>query len=57
MFYIYMFIYLSPPPLSCCAQMSLIHDDLPCMDDDDLRRGVPTNHKAAIIYIYIYIYI
>lgn len=24
---------------------SLIHDDLPCMDDDDLRRGVPTNHK------------
>ncbi|KAK1276775.1 hypothetical protein QJS04_geneDACA001733 [Acorus gramineus] len=24
--------------------MSLIHDDLPCMDDDDLRRGVPTNH-------------
>jgi len=25
---------------------SLIHDDLPCMDDDDLRRGVPTNHKV-----------
>jgi geranylgeranyl diphosphate synthase type II len=25
---------------------SLIHDDLPCMDDDDLRRGRPTNHKA-----------
>ena len=24
---------------------SLIHDDLPCMDDDDLRRGKPTNHK------------
>ena len=24
---------------------SLIHDDLPCMDDDDLRRGRPTNHK------------
>lgn len=24
---------------------SLIHDDLPCMDDDDLRRGSPTNHK------------
>lgn len=24
---------------------SLIHDDLPCMDDDDLRRGMPTNHK------------
>lgn len=25
---------------------SLIHDDLPCMDDDDLRRGKPSNHKA-----------
>src|SRR3954453_23270581 len=25
---------------------SLIHDDLPAMDDDDLRRGRPTNHKA-----------
>jgi geranylgeranyl diphosphate synthase type II len=25
---------------------SLIHDDLPCMDDDDLRRGLPTNHKV-----------
>lgn len=25
---------------------SLIHDDLPCMDDDDFRRGLPTNHKA-----------
>lgn len=24
---------------------SLIHDDLPCMDNDDLRRGIPTNHK------------
>lgn len=24
---------------------SLVHDDLPCMDDDDLRRGMPTNHK------------
>lgn len=24
---------------------SLVHDDLPCMDDDDLRRGVPTIHK------------
>ncbi|ERN15050.1 hypothetical protein AMTRI_Chr12g235030 [Amborella trichopoda] len=26
--------------------MSLIHDDLPCMDNDDLRRGRPTNHKV-----------
>jgi geranylgeranyl diphosphate synthase type II len=25
---------------------SLIHDDLPCMDNDDLRRGQPTNHKV-----------
>lgn len=25
---------------------TLIHDDLPCMDDDDLRRGKPTNHKV-----------
>ena len=25
---------------------SLIHDDLPCMDDDDFRRGKPSNHKA-----------
>lgn len=25
---------------------SLIHDDLPCMDDDDVRRGLPTNHKV-----------
>ena len=25
---------------------SLIHDDLPCMDDDDLRRGEPTNHRV-----------
>lgn len=33
---------------SCCLEMvhtySLIHDDLPCMDDDQLRRGKPTNH-------------
>ena len=25
---------------------SLVHDDLPCMDDDDMRRGKPTVHKA-----------
>src|SRR3546814_4872990 len=25
---------------------SLIHDDLPCMDDDDMRRGKPTVHRA-----------
>src|SRR5207249_3044301 len=37
-------------PLACAAECihtySLIHDDLPCMDDDDLRRGRPTNHKV-----------
>jgi len=37
-------------PFACAVEMihtySLIHDDLPCMDDDDLRRGKPTNHKA-----------
>ncbi len=35
-------------PFACAMEMihtySLIHDDLPCMDDDDLRRGKPTNH-------------
>lgn len=37
-------------PFACALEMihtySLIHDDLPCMDDDDLRRGKPTNHKV-----------
>jgi farnesyl diphosphate synthase len=32
--------------LECIQAYSLIHDDLPCMDDDDLRRGRPTVHKA-----------
>lgn len=36
--------------LACGIEMihtySLIHDDLPCMDNDDLRRGQPTNHKV-----------
>ena len=36
-------------PLACAVEMihtySLIHDDLPCMDDDDMRRGKPSNHK------------
>ena len=36
-------------PVGCALELvhtySLIHDDLPCMDDDDLRRGKPTNHK------------
>jgi len=37
-------------PWACAIEMihaySLIHDDLPAMDDDDLRRGRPTNHKV-----------
>jgi geranylgeranyl diphosphate synthase type II len=37
-------------PFACALEMihtySLIHDDLPAMDDDDLRRGKPTNHKV-----------
>lgn len=37
-------------PMACALEMihtySLIHDDLPSMDDDDLRRGRPTNHKV-----------
>jgi len=32
--------------LECIHAYSLVHDDLPCMDDDDLRRGRPTTHKA-----------
>ncbi len=32
--------------VECVHVYSLIHDDLPCMDDDDLRRGRPTNHKV-----------
>ena len=30
--------------LECIQAYSLIHDDLPCMDDDEMRRGKPTNH-------------
>ncbi len=37
-------------PFACALEMihssSLIHDDLPAMDDDDMRRGKPTNHKV-----------
>lgn len=32
--------------IECIHAYSLIHDDLPCMDDDDLRRGKPTCHKV-----------
>ena len=46
-------------PLACGVEMihtySLIHDDLPAMDDDDLRRGRPTNHKVygAVSYTHL----
>ena len=37
-------------PYACAIEYihtyTLIHDDLPCMDNDDLRRGIPTNHKV-----------
>jgi len=37
-------------PTACALELihtySLVHDDLPAMDDDDFRRGVPTNHKV-----------
>lgn len=37
-------------PCACAIEMihamSLIHDDLPCLDNDDFRRGKPTNHKV-----------
>ncbi|MBW1981561.1 MAG: polyprenyl synthetase family protein [Deltaproteobacteria bacterium] len=37
-------------PVACALEMihtySLIHDDLPAMDDDELRRGIPTSHKV-----------
>jgi geranylgeranyl diphosphate synthase, type II len=37
-------------PLACAVECihtySLVHDDLPCMDDDDFRRGKPTSHKV-----------
>jgi farnesyl diphosphate synthase len=32
--------------LECVHAYSLVHDDLPCMDDDDMRRGRPTVHRA-----------
>ena len=42
--------YTSAIPFAMALEMihtySLIHDDLPCMDNDDLRRGKPTNHKV-----------
>jgi geranylgeranyl diphosphate synthase type II len=41
---------LAALPLACAVECihtySLIHDDLPAMDNDDFRRGKPTNHKV-----------
>ena len=46
--YIYKEDYKKVMPMAAAIEMihtySLIHDDLPCMDNDDLRRGKPTNH-------------
>lgn len=47
-YYIYKEDYKKVMPMAAAIEMihtySLIHDDLPCMDNDDLRRGNPTNH-------------
>ena len=47
-YYIYKEDYNKIMPMAAAIEMihtySLIHDDLPCMDNDDLRRGKPTNH-------------
>ena len=47
-YYIYKEDYKKIMPMAAAIEMihtySLIHDDLPCMDNDDLRRGKPTNH-------------
>ena len=49
-YYIYKQEYKNVLPMACAIEMihtySLIHDDLPCMDNDDLRRGKATNHKV-----------
>jgi geranylgeranyl diphosphate synthase type II len=41
-------------PTACALEMihtmTLINDDLPCMDNDDLRRGKPTNHKVSLLH-------
>ncbi|OOM80987.1 farnesyl diphosphate synthase [Clostridium puniceum] len=47
-YYIYKEDYKKVMPIAAAIEMihtySLIHDDLPCMDNDELRRGKPTNH-------------
>lgn len=39
-------IWRAAAALECLHVYSLVHDDLPCMDDDDMRRGKPTVHKT-----------
>lgn len=39
-------VWLAASAIEMTHTFSLIHDDLPCMDDDDFRRGRPTNHKV-----------
>ena len=39
-------VFIAAAALECLHVYSLVHDDLPCMDDDDMRRGKPTVHKA-----------
>ena len=39
-------VMLTACAMECIHVFSLIHDDLPCMDNDDYRRGRPTNHKV-----------
>lgn len=39
-------VYVFAVAIECIHTYSLIHDDLPCMDDDDLRRGRATSHKV-----------
>lgn len=39
-------VWAAAAALECIHVYSLVHDDLPCMDDDDIRRGKPTVHKA-----------
>ena len=52
-------------PFACAVEMihtySLIHDDLPCMDNDDFRRGKPSNHivygeDILLLSILIYLF-
>ena len=47
-------------PTACAMEMlhtmSLIHDDLPSMDNDDFRRGKPTNHKVLLLPLGLWVH-